>query len=219
MAGRKKEYIMPSTLSGRTVVLDFETTGLSPKDGHRAVSLSMIELVDGKPSGKEMDLFFNPHRPVPSYATKVHGLDDAFLKQQPSFRSQAEDISKFIGKNATLVAHNAKFDMKFMKDEFRRAGVKMPATKGVVDTLQLARDLYGRKKGQATLDAVLDNLKIDRSKRDADGHGAKIDTQLLADAYKPLVETHWKQFGKPQNKERMRLAATFLASRNSGKSI
>ncbi|MCK5296850.1 MAG: hypothetical protein KAJ75_08160, partial [Alphaproteobacteria bacterium] len=158
---KKQEFTIPKGLNGRVIALDFETTGLGADSGDRAVSLALVEIKNGKLTGKELSLEFNPRRSVPFHAFRVHGLSREYLKDKPSFKNEAQKIVDFIGKDEPLlVAHNAKFDMGFLKAEMRRARCKLPEF-DVCDTLEMAKDLYGSERGNATLDNVLDQLGID----------------------------------------------------------
>lgn len=189
---QKQEFIIPKNIKGRAIALDFETTGLNA-GVDKAVSVALVELKDGKPTGKKLYLEFNPKRHIPSYAVKVHGLTRKYLKDKPVFKEEAQKIIDFIGKDKPLlIAHNANFDMSFLNAEMKQAGKKLPEF-NVCDTLVLAQDLYGTEKGNATLDNVLDKLGVDRTERDENGHGALIDTQLLAEAYKPLLKAYLKK--------------------------
>jgi len=165
----------------REIVLDTETTGLDPDDGDRIVEIACIELVNHLPTGRIFHRYVNPQRPVSAAAHAIHGLDDAFLAQHPPFDAAAAEFLAFIG-DATLVAHNAEFDLKFVNAELKR--LERPPFAGVViDTLALARKRY--PGAQASLDALCRRFAIDLSARDK--HGARLDSELLAAVYLELV--------------------------------
>lgn len=165
----------------REIVFDTETTGLSPRDGHRLVEFAGVELVDRVLTGRHLHLYMNPERGMPPEAEKIHGLTADFLADKPLFATLADSILEFLD-GAILVAHNASFDMAFMNFELERAGRPALPTAQVVDTLDLARKVLPGAKH--TLDALCTRYGIDRSARVR--HGALIDAELLADVYVEL---------------------------------
>ncbi len=168
----------------REIVLDTETTGLDPEAGDRIVEIACLELVNRYPTGRVWHHYINPEREVPEAAFAVHGLSTAFLSDKPVFASLAGDFLRFI-EGATLVIHNAAFDLKFLNAELARIGLPVIAEGQVVDTLAIAR----RKHPGApnSLDALCRRYGIDNSARTK--HGALLDTELLAEVYVNLVET------------------------------
>ncbi len=166
----------------REIVLDTETTGLDPREGHRMVELAAVELRDRVPTGRRLHLYFNPGRPMPAEAEKVHGLTDAFLADKPRFADCAGELLAFLG-DSPLVAHNARFDWRFLNAELELAGLPPIPEERLVDTLDLARArLPGAKH---SLDALCQRFGIDLSRRVQ--HGALIDTELLASVYVELT--------------------------------
>ncbi len=167
----------------REIVFDTETTGFEPSEGHRLVELGGVELINHLPTGKHYHVYINPQRDVPSDAVRVHGLTTEFLQDKPLFTEVVGDFLDFIG-DATLVIHNAEFDMKFINHELKMAGFPKPiAMTRVVDTLAMARKKY---PGQpASLDALCRRFKIDNTERTL--HGALLDSQLLAEVYLELL--------------------------------
>jgi len=164
----------------REIVLDLETTGLNPKEGHRVVEIGAVELLDKVPSGKIFQCYLNPERDVPQEAVKVHGLTREFLQEHPTFPDKIKDLSEFIG-TVPIVAHNAPFDISFLNHELKLMNQPPVKPKRVIDTLSLARQKYPGQK--CTLDALLDRLDI----KEARGtHGALLDAQLLAQVYPKL---------------------------------
>lgn len=166
----------------REIVLDTETTGLDPAQGHRLVEFAGIELVDRVPTGRHCQFYVNPERDMPPEAEAVHGLGAAFLSAKPRFAEVADAIIAFIG-DAMLVAHNAPFDMRFLNAEMERAGHPTLAPGRVIDTLELARRVHPGAKH--SLDALCLRYGIDRSSRVR--HGALVDAELLADVYVELT--------------------------------
>lgn len=167
----------------REIVFDTETTGFEPSEGHRLVELGCVELLNHLPTGRHFHVYLNPQRDVPSDAVRIHGLTTEFLQDKPLFTEKVGDFLDFIG-DATLVIHNAEFDMKFINAELKTAGFlkPIPMTR-VVDTLTMARKKF---PGQpANLDALCRRFKIDNTERKL--HGALLDAQLLAEVYLELL--------------------------------
>ncbi len=166
----------------REIVIDTETTGLDPKDGHRIVEVGAIELVERVPSGRQIHLYVNPGRPVPPEAEKVHGLSDAFLEDKPRFHEVADRLLDFIG-NSPLVAHNAIFDWRFLSFELEQAGRESLEFARMIDTVEMARKILPGAKH--SLDALCQRFGIDLSRRVH--HGALLDAELLAAVYVELT--------------------------------
>jgi DNA polymerase III subunit epsilon len=166
----------------REVILDTETTGLDPYQGHRIVEIGGVELINHIPSGKSFHVYLDPERDMPREAEEVHGLTIEFLKGKPRFAEIADELIAFIG-DATLVIHNASFDAAFLNAELSR--LKLPALvpERFFDTLQLARSRY--PMGPNSLDALCKRFGVDLSKRTK--HGALLDAELLADCYLELI--------------------------------
>ena len=122
----------------REIVLDTETTGLDPYQGHRLVEVGCVELINRIPSGQTFHRYLNPERDIPTEAFSVHGLSEEFLKDKPPFAEIAEDFLAFVS-DARLVIHNAGFDIGFLNAELERAGHRPLARDRLVDTLLLAR--------------------------------------------------------------------------------
>lgn len=162
----------------REIVLDTETTGLSPNDGHRVVEIGCLELVNHIPTGRIWHEYVNPERDMPQPAFAVHGLSAEFLSKKPVFATLARDFLNFID-GARLVIHNAAFDVGFLNAELERTGLPSIGMGRVVDTLALAR----RKHPGApnSLDALCKRYGIDNSRRTK--HGALLDTELLSEIY------------------------------------
>ena len=166
----------------REIVLDTETTGIDPAKGHRIVELGAVELINHIPSGKVFHAFIDPERDMPAEAQAIHGLTTQFLKGKPLFSVVAAELLAFIG-DASLVIHNAAFDIGFLNAEFGRLNLPSILPERVVDTLTLARQKH--PMGPNSLDALCKRYGIDNSKRDK--HGALLDSELLADVYLDLI--------------------------------
>jgi len=181
----------------REIVLDTETTGLDPADGHRIVEIGGVELFNHLPTGQTFHHYLNPERPMPPEAFAVHGLDDAFLRDKPLFVAVASTFLTFIG-TAPLVIHNAAFDMKFLNAELRRAGhPALPASRAT-DTLQIARQKHPGSPN--SLDALCRRFGVDNSGRQK--HGALLDSELLAEVYLELVGGRQPGFGLSPDHQR-----------------
>ena len=174
----------------REIVLDTETTGLDPADGHRIVEIGAVELMNHMPTGKTWHHYLNPGRPMPKEAEAIHGISDAMLRGKPNFSSVALDFLKFIGTNQ-LVIHNASFDMKFLNAELQSAGHKPLPMSRALDTVALARQKF--PGSPASLDALCRRFGVDTSARDK--HGALLDSTLLAEVYLELIGGRQPDFG------------------------
>jgi DNA polymerase-3 subunit epsilon len=165
----------------REVVLDTETTGLSPTGGDRLVEIGCVELINHIPTGKNFHVYINPLRSMPEEAFRVHGLSEEFLSDKPVFKQVADDFIAFIG-DATLVIHNAPFDMGFLNRELELSGRKALANI-VVDTVMVARQKH--PGARVSLDALCKHYGIDNSRRTL--HGALLDSEILAEVYLELI--------------------------------
>lgn len=161
----------------RQIVLDTETTGLDPKQGHRIIEVAAIELDGRKVSERTFHRYLNPEREIDEGAAAVHGLTLDRLLDEPKFAEIAPALLEFIA-GAELIIHNAPFDLGFLNAEFALAG--LPALNNpVIDTLKVAKELHPGKKNN--LNALCDRYQIDNSHRTL--HGALLDTELLAEVY------------------------------------
>ena len=165
----------------REIVLDTETTGLDPRNGHRIVEIACIELVHHIPTGRSFHRYLNPERDMPEDAFAIHGLTVEFLARQPSFAAVLDELQEFIGGDP-LVIHNAEFDLAFLNAELARLQ-REPISSGYVDTLAMARRRY--PGSPASQDALCRRFAIDLSGRVE--HGAVIDCGLLAAVYLELL--------------------------------
>jgi DNA polymerase III subunit epsilon len=164
----------------REIVLDTETTGLDPSDGHRVVEVACVELFNLMPTGNELHFYCNPERDMPAEAMAVHGLSEEFLTGYPLFAAEAERFAAFMA-GAPLIAHNAEFDVRFLQAELVRCG-RPKLDCPIIDTVQMARRKF--PGASASLDALCRRFGIDLSGRAK--HGALIDTRLLARVYLEL---------------------------------
>jgi len=180
----------------REIVLDTETTGLSPDQGHRVVELGCVELLNRIPTGATFHVYLNPDRDMPAEAFAVHGLSAEFLKDKPRFADVADDFLAFIG-DAPLVAHNAGFDYGFICHELKRAARAELSRDRVVDTLMLARRRHSA--GPYSLDTLCGRYGIDNSRRTK--HGALLDAEILAEVYLELIGGRQAKLGLAETVE------------------
>lgn len=166
----------------REIVLDIETTGLSPTKGHRIVEIGCVELVDRQITGNTYQQYINPERESDPRALKTHGLSMEFLSEYPTFTLVADSFLDFIA-DSKLVIHNARFDMSFINHELVLAGRDRVHVRRIVDTLSIAREKHG---SPANLNAVCARYKVDTTVRSST-HGALIDANVLAIVYPMLI--------------------------------
>jgi DNA polymerase-3 subunit epsilon len=165
----------------RQVVLDTETTGLEPEQGHRIIEIGCVEMFNRRKTGKTFHRYLRPDREVDWGALQVHGITNEFLAQQPRFAEVVDELVEFIG-GAELIIHNAAFDIAFLDAELRRLpGPPRQIARlcGVLDTLPLARRMHPGQRN--SLDALCKRYSVDNSRREL--HGALLDAQILLDVY------------------------------------
>lgn len=165
----------------RQIVLDTETTGLEPSQGHRIIEIGCVEMINRKLTGRHYHQYIQPDRLVDEGAMEVHGITDEFLKDKPRFAQIAPEFLEFIS-GAQLIIHNAPFDIGFINHEFAMLKPVIPAVTeycGVIDTLVMARQKHPGQKNN--LDALCKRYGADNSQRDL--HGALLDAEILADVY------------------------------------
>lgn len=167
----------------REIVLDTETTGFEPGEGHRIVEIGAIELFNHLPTGRTFHRYVNPERSMPTEAFQVHGLGDDFLRDKPRFAEIAAAFLDFVGGDSRLVIHNASFDMKFLNAELSWVNLPLIAMERALDTVALARRKF--PGAPASLDALCRRFGIDNSAREK--HGALLDSELLAEVYLELI--------------------------------
>ena len=166
----------------REIVLDTETTGLDPKTGDRIVEIGAVELLNHMPTGRTFHEYINPERDMPAEAFAVHGLSEEFLRTKPVFTAVADAFLQFV-EDASLVIHNASFDMMFLNAELGWSNRPLLPMSQSVDTLEIARRKY--PGAQNSLDALCRRFGIDNSVREK--HGALLDSELLAEVYLELM--------------------------------
>ena len=166
----------------REIVLDTETTGLDPFQGHRLIEIGCIELVNRFPTGRVFHKYVNPERDIPAEAFAVHGIGLDKLQNEPCFDKIADELVEFLG-DASLVAHNAHFDFTFINAELERAARRPLPRERLVDTLMQARRKH--PGGSNRLDDLCARYRIDNSRRTK--HGALLDAELLAEIYIELI--------------------------------
>jgi len=164
----------------RQIIIDTETTGLDPKQGHRIIELAGLEVVNRRPTGRTVHFYLDPERDIDTGATEVHGMTWEDLKGKPRFRDVAPEFLEF-ARGSEWIIHNAPFDVGFLDVEFALAG--FPSCRdiygGLIDTLALARETFPGKRN--SLDALCERFSIDNAHRSL--HGALLDAQLLAEVY------------------------------------
>ena len=178
----------------RQVVLDMETTGLEPEQGHRVVEVGAVEIIDRRLTGKRIQLYIDPQRDIDDAAYEVHGLTAAFLADKPTFAHVADQFLSFV-KDAEVIIHNAPFDISFIDYELSlldRAPAKSLAELcTVTDSLTLARRKHPGQKN--SLDALCNRYGVDNSAREL--HGALLDAEILADVYLAMTGGQLSLFG------------------------
>jgi DNA polymerase III subunit epsilon len=165
----------------RQIVLDTETTGLDPLQGHRVIEIGCVELVSRRPTGRTFHHYLQPDREIDLGAVEVHGITAEFLADKPRFADIVEDLIAFL-EGAELIIHNAAFDVGFLNYELKLLDTGWCELTGyctVVDTLAMARQLHPGQRN--SLDALCKRYGIDNSQRDL--HGALLDARILADVY------------------------------------
>jgi len=165
----------------RQIVLDTETTGLNPAEGHRIIEIGCVELVNRRLTNNRYHEYLQPDREIDRGAMEVHGITNEQLADKPRFADIVKDFMDFID-GAELVIHNAPFDVGFLNHELGRLEGDWGPTErycSITDTLVMARQIHPGQKN--TLDALCKRYDIDNSQRDL--HGALLDAELLADVY------------------------------------
>jgi len=182
----------------RQIVLDTETTGLEPAEGHRIIEIGCLELVDRRMSDKEYHQYINPERNIDAEALAIHGINAEFLAQQVVFKTIIDDFLSFI-KNSEVIIHNAPFDVGFLNHELQLAEKSTGKNYGkitdycsVVDTLAIARQLHPGQRN--SLDALCKRYGVNNSHRKL--HGALLDAELLAFVYLAMSGGQISLFGE-----------------------
>lgn len=182
----------------RQIVLDTETTGLEPAQGHRIIEIGCVELVNRRITERRYHQYINPEREIDAGAAEVHGITLDDLRERPVFREIAEEFIDFI-RGAELVIHNAPFDVGFLDAEFAKLGEAWGETVdycSVYDTLKLAREMHPGQRN--SLDALCRRYEIDNAHREL--HGALLDAELLAETFLAMTggQTALELLDEPQ---------------------
>ena len=163
----------------RYIVLDTETTGLDPDDGHKIIEIGCIEILNRNITNNTFHKYINPNREIDVEASKIHGLTNKFLKNKPVFEEIYLELREYIS-NSPIIIHNAPFDIGFLKKEHTTTSMNDEFLDNeIIDSLKLARKISPGKKN--TLDALCERYSIDNSDRTL--HGALLDAKLLAFVY------------------------------------
>lgn len=164
----------------RQIILDTETTGIGPEQGHRVIEIGCVELIDRKLTGRHYHVYLNPEREVDEGAFRVHGISNEFLQDKPLFKDVVSEFLQFVG-GAELVIHNAPFDVGFLNSELKHVHWKKKLEEycDIFDTLELAREKHPGQRN--SLDALCKRYGIDNSNRQL--HGALLDAEILAFVY------------------------------------
>jgi len=165
----------------RQVVLDTETTGLEPSDGHRVIEIGCVELIGRRLTGNNFHQYLNPDRAIDNAAVEVHGITREFLADKPRFSDVAQDFLDYV-RDAELIIHNAAFDVGFLDHELKLMSPETAPVKAlctITDTLALAKRLHPGQRN--SLDALCKRYGIDNTHREL--HGALLDAEILADVY------------------------------------
>ena len=180
----------------RQIILDTETTGLEPSQGHRIIEIGAVEMINRRLTGNRFHQYLNPEREIDAGAIEVHGITNEMLADKPKFADVAEDFLAFV-KGAELIIHNAPFDTGFINHEFRlldsAATGKIEDLCTVLDTLQMARRMHPGQKND--LDSLCRRYSIDNSQRTL--HGALLDAEILADVYLAMTGGQTALFQEP----------------------
>lgn len=190
----------------RQIVLDTETTGLDPAQGHRIIEIGCVELVNRRQTERRFHTYLQPDRAIDPEAVKVHGITDAFLTDKPRFPDIADGFLNFV-RDAELIIHNAPFDLGFLNHELRlcrRDQIAIEQLCAVEDTLQMARQRHPGQRN--SLDALCKRYNIDNSQRTL--HGALLDAEILADVYLAMTRQQSSMFERE--------TASTLTLRNGG---
>ncbi|MBT3045382.1 MAG: DNA polymerase III subunit epsilon [gamma proteobacterium symbiont of Ctena orbiculata] len=164
----------------RQIVLDTETTGLEPEQGHRIIEIGCVEMVDRRLTGNNFHQYLQPEREIDAAAIEVHGITNEFLEDKPRFRDLAQDFIDYVS-GSELIIHNAPFDVGFLDHELRMMEnpARINALCAVTDTLTMAKKMHPGQRN--SLDALCKRYDIDNSHREL--HGALLDAEILADVY------------------------------------
>lgn len=165
----------------RQIILDTETTGLSPKEGHRMIEIGCVEMIERRVTNNDYHQYLQPDRDIDEGAQDVHGITPEFLADKPRFKDIVDNFMNYV-KGAELIIHNAPFDVGFINSELERINSSWGRLEDhctILDTLVMARKTYPGQRN--SLDALCKRLDVNNSHREL--HGALLDSQILADVY------------------------------------
>ena len=164
----------------RQLVLDTETTGLEPSQGHRIIEIGVVEMIDRRLTGNNFHIYLQPDREIDAGAIEVHGITNEFLADKPRFEDIAQELADYL-RGAEVIIHNAPFDVGFIDAEYQRIenGLTMESLCEVIDTLVMARQMHPGQRN--SLDALCGRYDVDNKHRTK--HGALLDSEILADVY------------------------------------
>ena len=164
----------------RQLVLDTETTGLEPSQGHRIIEIGVVEMIDRRLTGNNFHIYLQPDREIDAGAIEVHGITNEFLADKPRFEDIAQELADYL-RGAEVIIHNAPFDVGFIDAEYQRMenGLTMASLCEVIDTLVMAREMHPGQRN--SLDALCGRYDVDNKHRTK--HGALLDSEILADVY------------------------------------
>ena len=183
----------------REIVLDTETTGLDPTEGHRIIEIAAIELIDHIKTEEKFHLYLNPEREIPEASQKIHNISNEKVKDKPKFEEIYISFLEFI-KDDSLVIHNAEFDLKFLNYELNKIGID-DLQNEIVDTLKIARSKY--PGSSVSLDSLCRKFDIDTKERVENGHGALVDCYLLSEVYLEILGGKQPNFNLDKNYEKL----------------
>ena len=181
----------------RYIVLDTETTGLDPDDGHKIIEIGCIEILNREVTNNTFHKYINPNREIDTEASKIHGLTNNVLKDKPLFEEIYSEFREYVS-NSPIIIHNAPFDIGFLKKEHATISVSDDFLDNeIIDSLKLARKISPGKKN--TLDALCERYAIDNSDRTL--HGALLDAKLLAFVYLKMTigQNHFSDLTSEHN--------------------
>ena len=183
----------------REIVLDTETTGLDPLEGHKIIEIAAIELIDHIQTKEKFHFYLNPEREIPEASQKIHNISNEMVKDKPKFGEIYKNFLDFI-KGDSLVIHNAEFDLKFLNYELNKIGID-DIQNEIVDTLKIARSKY--PGSSVSLDALCKKFNIDTKERVEKGHGALIDCYLLSEVYLEILGGKQPNFNLNKDYEKL----------------
>lgn len=186
-------------MSNRQLILDTETTGLSPDQGHRVIEIGVVEMIDRKLTGNDWHMYLNPERQIDPSAMAVHGIKNEFLIDKPKFEEVAQEFIDYID-DCEIIIHNAPFDLKFLNMELGLVKISVEGLiqqrQKIIDTLIMARKLHPGQRN--SLDALCKRYQVNNSHRSL--HGALLDSQILAEVYLAMTGGQMAMFGESDKK-------------------